>query len=62
MQPITEKLLRAWELVPDWRLCQLVSNLHGTGPQDIFHTSDEAFEAGLDQFIAVREQEVMGGA
>ena len=56
IKPIIEKLEKAWELYPDWRLCQLISNLHGTGPQDIFHTRDEELEKGLEAFIEENKQ------
>ena len=45
------KLQTAWALVPDWRLCQLISNLHGNGQQDIFHTEEDELEQALDSFI-----------
>ena len=49
--PVIEKLKTAWELVPDWRFCQLISNLHGNGRQDIFYTEEDELEQGLDAFI-----------
>ena len=50
--PIIIKLLEeAWKLEPDWRFCQFISNLHGVGPQDIFHTEDDLLEKGLKEFI-----------
>jgi len=48
---ITKLLEEAWELVPDWRLGQLVSNLLGTGPRDVFHPEDEEWEKLLKDFI-----------
>lgn len=48
---IIDLIETGWKKVPDWRLCQFISNLHGTGPQDIFHTEDDALEAGLKKFI-----------
>lgn len=44
MERIIDLLLKTWEEHPNLRLCQLVSNLHGVGPQDIFYTSDGDFE------------------
>lgn len=38
---VTRALLIAWMKSPDQRLCQFISNLHGPGKQDIFHTTDE---------------------
>lgn len=30
-----------WQRHPDWRLGQLVSNLKGVGPQDVFYMEDD---------------------
>lgn len=49
--PVIKKLETAWNLVPDWRLCQLISNLHGNGQQDIFYTEEDELEKALDDFI-----------
>ena len=51
IKPILKLLQEAWELVPDWRLGQLVSNLLGTGPRDVFHPEDETWEELLKEFI-----------
>lgn len=48
---IVGKLHEAWALVPDWRLCQLISNLHGNGRQDIFYTEEDELKGALDSFI-----------
>lgn len=48
---IAEKLRQAWHFVPDWRLGQLVSNLQGPGPRDVFFPEDELWEEMLDQFL-----------
>lgn len=48
---IIKKLETAWAFVPDWRLCQLISNLHGNGQQDIFYTEEDELEKALDDFI-----------
>lgn len=45
---IVEKLRLHWHQVPDQRLGQMVSNLLGTGPQDLFYPEDDAWEATLD--------------
>ena len=47
---IISKLEKAWLLVPDWRLGQLISNLVGPGPQDVFFPEDEKWEEWLDNF------------
>ena len=48
---ITDKLEKLWITVPDWRFCQLISNLHGLGPQDIFHTEDDDLEEAIDEML-----------
>jgi len=48
---ILSKLENVWKYNPDWRLCQLVSNLFGTGPQDVFYKEDDDLEERLDIFI-----------
>lgn len=48
---IIAKLLKLWARVPDWRFCQLISNLHGVGPQDIFYTEDDELEKGIDAML-----------
>jgi hypothetical protein len=48
---IIEKLKWAWELVPEWRFGQLVNNLLGPGPHDVFHPQDETWERLLEEFI-----------
>lgn len=48
---IIKKLETAWELVPDWRLGQLVSNLQGPGPRDVFFLEDSKWEQLIDLFI-----------
>lgn len=45
------KLKRLWIGLDSYRFCQLVSNLHGNGPQDIFHTEDDDFEKMIDKMI-----------
>lgn len=44
---ILNLLEKYWEQVPDQRLCQIISNLHGVGQQDIFHTEDDELEKVL---------------
>jgi hypothetical protein len=48
---ICKKLEKVWKRSPDQRLCQLISNLHGPGPQDIFFTEDEIIEDIMDHLI-----------
>lgn len=49
---VVKKLEVAWKLVADWRLGQLMSNLHGLGRQDVFNTEDDELEKMLDRFIS----------
>ena len=51
IKPIIKLLEEAWNLVPDWRLGQLVSNLLGGGLRDVFHPEDEDWEKLLKHFI-----------
>jgi hypothetical protein len=55
---IVAKLERAWKLVPDCRLGQLISNLQGPGPQDVFHAEDDQWERRLDDFLENREKRI----
>lgn len=43
MEPILECLKMLWKRYPDWRFCQMISNIHGVGRQDIFFTEDDKF-------------------
>jgi len=45
---IIKKLEKVWKKHPDYRLGQLVSNLLGPGPHDVFFPEDEEWEALLD--------------
>ena len=49
---VIAKLLKLWNTVPNWRFCQLISNLHGLGPQDIFYIQDEDLEKAIDEMLA----------
>lgn len=49
IKPILKKLEKLWNMFPDWRLCQLISNLHGAGRQDIFYTEDNELEKGIEK-------------
>jgi hypothetical protein len=51
---VLAKLGEAWHRVPDWRLGQLVSNLQGLGPRDVFYTEDDKWEEWLDDLLAER--------
>jgi len=46
---ICEKLERVWRKHPDWRLGQLISNLIGNGPQDVFFPGDDFWEDSLNK-------------
>jgi len=48
---IVKLIEEAWKIVPDWRLGQLISNMLGAGPQDVFHPEDEDWEALFKDFI-----------
>lgn len=48
---IIELLREWWKTNPDHRLCQLVSNLQGPGPQDVFYLEDTNLRALLVEAI-----------
>lgn len=48
---IGAKLIAVWEMYPDWRLGQLISNLRGPGPQDGLLAEDAFWERRLDEII-----------
>ena len=49
---LLSKLKRAWLNNKQLRFCQLISNLHGLGPQDIFYTQEEDLEKAIDEMLA----------
>jgi len=53
---IIAKLELVWKCVPDLRLGQIISNLQGPGPQDVFHAEDDQWERRLDDFLKNREK------
>ena len=53
---IIEKLGKVWHMEPQWRLGQLVSNLIGTGRQDVFFFEDTEWEQRLDEILAEQER------
>lgn len=49
-------LRQAWKKVPDWRLGQLLMNLHGMGEgtasrRDLFYQEDYQWERALKAFV-----------
>jgi len=48
---IIKKLEKVWKKHPDYRLGQLVSNLLGPGPHDVFFPEDEEWEDLLDHHL-----------
>ena len=56
------KLGEVWATQPGWRLCQVLSNLHGLGPQDIFHTYDDKLEETLDKILDDGKRPVCEGS
>ena len=48
---IIKKLEQVWKEVPEWRLGQVISNLQGPGPQDVFFLEDNEWEEILDRFL-----------
>lgn len=56
IKPTLKLLEQAWELVPDWRLGQLISNLLGPGPHDVFFTEDDKWQQLIREFIKTHEE------
>jgi hypothetical protein len=52
MKRILGKIESVWETVPDWRLNQLLFNVHGDRG-DTFYMEDKDFEERLDNFIKI---------
>lgn len=56
-----EKLRLAWHNFPEWRLCQLVSNVSlkttvgKRNSPDVFFTDDESFEIELNRFFGKKK-------
>lgn len=48
---ICKKLEKVWKRHPDYRLGQLISNLQGPGPHDVFFMEDEEWEDIMDHLI-----------
>lgn len=55
---IVEKYAKVWETVPDWRFGQLLSNMHGCGQQDVFHTEDDDLEKGMDKWLKEENEQI----
>lgn len=50
IDPIMEKLTELWKLHPDWRLCQLLSNIAkkvNWKQDDLFHLGDDKLLEGM---------------
>lgn len=41
MDAVLAAVKTAWLMHPEYRLCQLMSNAKGAGPQDLFYVEDE---------------------
>jgi len=49
---ITQLVRLLWEKFPDQRLGQLLNNIYGPGPHDLFHIEDDAWERMLRNTLA----------
>jgi len=56
-QRLIDKLTKLYMHQHDIRLCQLLSNLKGLGPQDMFHFYDDKLEEALDEALKELEEE-----
>lgn len=48
------RLATAWELLPDWRFCQLISNIFGqirSEGKDPFFIEDDSMVEYIEQYI-----------
>lgn len=57
IKQIVKLLQEAWEIVPDWRLGQLIVNLLEAGYQDVFFPEDEEWERLLQKFITKHKKQ-----
>ena len=57
IERIINKLGVACGLVPDWRLGQVISNLLGPGPHDVFYVEDDEWERLIDEALGDGEKE-----
>lgn len=57
IERVIKKLEKLWHLVPDWRLGQLISNLLGPGPHDVFFLEDDEWEELIDKAMLFEEPE-----
>jgi hypothetical protein len=58
IDPIIEKIVELWRLVPDQRLCQILGNAvrHSTGDADLFYVEDEDLLSGIKVYKIWLEQ------
>ena len=54
MEPLLEKLLEAWQMVPDWRLGQFIYNMVGRDP---FYMEDDKMLESIKKFIEENKKE-----
>jgi len=55
---LINKLSTLYKKENDMRLCQIISNLEGTGPQDLFFLYDDELEEMIDQELARKGGEI----
>lgn len=56
---ISIKFDMAWKKYPDYRFGQMVSNLLGPGPHDVFFMEDDQWEALLDAMLTTKELDLV---
>lgn len=54
--PLLFKLEMVWQKNPDWRLGQLISNLLGPGPHDVFYIEDDEWEKLIDTKLTKKQK------
>lgn len=52
------RLAELWHLVPDWRFGQLISNVLGTYPRDIFFPEDDVLLQFFEDYFSKGENNI----
>lgn len=51
IEPFCQRLQKVWEMVPDWRFFQLISNFMSYVGSDCFYTEDDRAIELLEKFV-----------
>lgn len=58
IEPFLKKIQEYWELVPDWRFGQFISNFLSTQQTDCFFWEEEEFLKRLENYFHPKEEAV----